>query len=120
MISEAIQTKCVTVIANSFSEIADEENTPFCIHSESETPLLLKEGLDGYSYEVEIFIVDTSPDSVKTKSVSMITAIEALKGTTTNGTKIDMVNYEDDKPGFDVESRLYGNLLRFTIETSNR
>jgi hypothetical protein len=121
MISNAIQAKCESIIPNTFVTIGDEKITvPFCTHNEVETPVYLKAGLSGYEYEVEIFIADVLPDNVGTLGNQIITAIGTLEGTTADGTKIDMVEYQGDNPGFDTESRLYGNILKFLIETSNR
>jgi hypothetical protein len=132
MIGEAIQAALVEIIPNTFSEVAMDENAaaPFCLHTESETPVVLKEGNCGYTYKVEVFIADHTPDLVKSLSVSVITALEGLTGTTYPdhedleegevATIIDEVIYEGDEPGFDPESRLHGNSLTFTIETLNR
>jgi hypothetical protein len=131
MIGEAIQAALVPVITNTFAEIMSEEAAaPYCLHTEKETPLKLKEGLCGYSYSVEVFVADSTTDSVKALSISIVTALEALEGTTypdqedleqgETATIIDEVIYEGDDPGFDPESRLHGNLLTFTIETLNR
>jgi hypothetical protein len=131
MIGEAIQAALVAVIPNTFAEVMnDEAAAPYCLHTEQETPVLLKEGICGYTYICEVFIVDQTPDSVKALSVSVISALEALTGTSypdeedleddETATIIDEIIYEGDDPGFDPESRLHGNLLTFTIETLNR
>lgn len=131
MIGEAIQSALVAIIPNTFAEVMNEESAaPYCLHTEKETPVKLKEGLCGYTYNVEVFIVDQTPDLVKALSVSAISALEALEGTSyplaedleegETATTIDEVIYEGDDPGFDPESRLHGNLLTFTIETLNR
>ena len=122
MITEAIQATVAAIITNSYVTIGDEEITvPFCVHSEQELPPnLLKEGVHSYNYAVEIMIVDTLPDNVKTKVDLVRAAIEALPGTTVNSTEFLVVNYEGDDPGFDQESKLYGNNIRFTIETKTR
>lgn len=121
MIGEAIQKKLATVIPNAYNEVGDEGiKAPFCTHSEKETPLRNKAGISGYEYAVEILIANKTADLVKSQSVLIIAAIEALQGTTDEGTTIRGVTYEGDDAGFDRESRLYGNLITFTIETSNR
>jgi hypothetical protein len=131
MIGEAVQSALAAIIQNTYAEIMnDDAAAPFCLHTEKESPVNLKEGVAGYSYNVEIFIVDSTPDSVKSLSVSVISALEALQGTTypadedleegEEATVIDGVLYEGDDPGFDPETRLHGNLLTFTIETKNR
>lgn len=120
MIAEAIQAALSAIIPNTYTEIGDEGvSAPFCIHSESETEVRLKSGVIGYEVAVEVAIIDNTPDLVKTKSVSVIAALMALGETTNMGTIINSVNYEGDAPGFDQDSRLYANMLRFTIETSN-
>jgi hypothetical protein len=43
-----------------------------------------------------------------------------LEGTTIDSTVIDSVTWDGDIPDFDVESKLYVNVLKFTILTSNR
>lgn len=79
MIGTAIQNALVAVIPNTFAQIVDEGvDAPYCLHTEYETPLRLKSGLAGYSYEVEVFIVDTTPELVKTKSALVVAALEAL------------------------------------------
>lgn len=120
MISEAIQATVVAIIANTNVNIGDEKIvTPFCVHNETELPpSLLKEGVDGYNFNVEIMIIDTLPDLVNANVVLVRAAIEALAGTTVNSTAFEQVNYEGDDPGFDTESRLYANIIRFTIEVN--
>lgn len=131
MIGEAIQAALAAIITNTFADVMnDDAAVPYCLHTEAETPVKLKEGLCGYTYNVEVFIVDQTPDLVKTLSVSVISALEALSGTSypdeedleegETATDIDEVIYEGDDPGFDPESRMHGNLLTFTIETLNR
>jgi hypothetical protein len=122
MISEAIQATVAAIITNTYAIIGDEEITaPFCVHTETElAPTLLKEGILNYNYTVEVLIIDELPDSITTAANSVRAAIEALAGTTVNSTTFDQVNYEGDSPGFDQESRLYGNNLTFTIETKTR
>ncbi len=121
MISAAIQAKLAAIIPRTYLAIGDEDiEAPFCTHTETERELLLKEGNDGYEYDCAIAIIDDSPDDVETLKQSVITAIEALAGTTTNSTKIDSVAYQGDDPGFDEESKLYITILSFLIETSNR
>lgn len=122
MISEAIQATIVAIIPNTFAIVGDEEIiTPYCVHTETELPpTLLKEGVINYNYSVEVLIIDDLPDNVNTKVNSVRTAIEALAGTTVNSTSFEQVNYEGDDPGFDQESRLYANNIRFTIETKTR
>lgn len=121
MIGEAIQKKLAAVIPNAYNEIGDEGiKAPFCTHSEKESVRRNKEGISGYEYTVEILIANKTADLVKAQSVLVIAAIESLQNTTDEGTVIKGVTYEGDDAGFDRESRLYGNLITFTIETSNR
>jgi len=120
MLSAAVQSTLVNIITNTFFAIGDEEiQTPWCVHSEIQTPERLKKGVVGYSYDVEIAIVDNSPDDIETLKNQVRTAIEALEGTTTQGTGIEIVEYLNDAPDFDQESKLYVNILRFVIQTSN-
>jgi hypothetical protein len=131
MTGEAIQAAIEVIIPNTYSvEMNEEGKVPYCLHTEKETPQRLKEGLVGYSYICEVFIVDATPDSVKALSASVVSALEALEDTTypadedleenETATIIDQVTYEGDEPGFNPETRNYGNLLTFTIETLNR
>ena len=122
MISAAIQTTLEVILPDTFFAIGDEGiEAPFCVHNEQELPpLLLKEGVAGYNFMVEIMIIDTLPDTVAAKVALVRAAIEALAGTTVDSTKFETVNYEGDDPGFDQESRLYGNNMRFEIGTENR
>ena len=121
MISDAIQSTVEAVIPNTFQSIGDEDITvPYCIHEENDTPEYLKEGLSGYAWSVEIGIVHNTPDDAETLAVSVISAVEALAGTTTNGTDIETVEYQGCEPGFDQATREYLKLLRFIINTKNR
>ncbi len=120
MISAALQTTLAGIITNTFFAIGDEDiQVPFCVHREDETPMRLKEGIAGYAYDCEIAIVDDSPDDIDTYKGSIISALEALAGTTVESTVINTVSYEGDAPDFDQESKLYINILRFYIETDN-
>jgi len=120
MISAAIQTTLEGIITDTFIAIGDEDiQVPFCVHQERETPIRLKEGIAGYAYDCDVAIVDDSPDDVNTYKGSIISALEALAGTTVESTVINTVSYEGDDPDFDQESRLYTNILRFYIETAN-
>jgi hypothetical protein len=122
MIGEAIQVTVEAIISNTFAIVGDEEIiTPYCVHTETEIePTYLKEGILNYNYSAEVLIIDVTPDSVNTKVALVRAAIEALAGTTVNSTAIEQVIYEGDDPGFDQESRLYANNIRFSIETKTR
>jgi hypothetical protein len=121
MISAALQTTLAAIIPNTFIAIGDEEiQTPFCVHKERENPQSLKEGISGYEYACEIAIIDDTPDAVETYKQSIISALNALAGTTVSSTQIDMVDYQGDDPDFDIESKLYTTILSFLIETRNR
>lgn len=120
MLSTAIQTALAKIMTNTFFAIGDEEvQAPFCVHSERQRPQRLKSGVTGYEYDVEIAIIDTSPDNVEAKKTSVRTALEALEGTTSESTSIELVEYIDDDPGFDQESKLYMTVITFIISTSN-
>lgn len=120
MLSAAIQTTLAGIIENTLISIGDEEiAAPFCVHSERQNPARLKSGVAGYEYECEIAVVDDSPDDIETYKQSIRTALEALEGTTTSSTSIELVEYQGDDPGFDQESKLYISILRFLIQTSN-
>lgn len=121
MISAAIQSTLIAIIPNTFMAMGDEEIvTPYCVHKESSVSEYLKEGLSGYSYTCEVLIIDEFPEAVETLAMSVIPALEAQAGTTVNDTSIDAVTFDGDDPDFDIESKLYINVLKFTIETSNR
>jgi hypothetical protein len=79
MLSAALQTTLAGIITNTFFAIGDEDiAAPFCVHSERQTPVLLKSGVAGYEYDCEVAVIDSSPDNVETKKKLIITAIEAL------------------------------------------
>jgi len=121
MISEAIQDAVEAVIPNTYQSIGDEEiSLPYCIHEESDTPERVKEGVALYAWLVEIGIVHSTPDAAETLAVSVIAAVEALAGTTSNSTIIDTVEYQGSEPGFDQGTREYLKLLRFIVNTKNR
>lgn len=121
MISEAIQETLEDIITNTYIAIGDEDiDLPFCVHTEREVPVRLKEGVVGYEYEAEIVIVDDSPDDVEDLKQSIISAIEALTGTTVESTSISSAEYLGDEPMFDQEAHEYATVLRFNIETNNR
>jgi hypothetical protein len=123
MIGEAIQATVAAIIPNTFAIVVldDEITAPYCVHTETELePTYLKAGLLNYNYAVEILIIDELPDNVSTKVALVRAAIEALPGTTVNSTAFEQVIFEGDDPGFNEESRMYANNLRFTIETKTR
>lgn len=120
MIGEKIQTALEAVIPNTYVAIADEGvETPFCIHSERQVPIRLKEGVIGYTYECEVMIIDDSPDNVETLKKSVISALEALEGSSDDDYKITSVDYTGDEPGFDKESKLFSTILLFNIDVFN-
>lgn len=121
MISEAIQQTLAAVIPNTFMSMGDEEIlTPYCVHKESGVPNYVKTGIAGYTYQVEVAIIDDTPDKVETLLQNAKDAILALEGTTVAGTGIEMVIWESDEPDFDIESKMYITTIVFTIDTSNR
>jgi len=121
MISTALQATLVALIPNTFLAMGDEEIlTPYCVHKETGTPEYLKSGIAGYSYSCEVLIIDDLPEKVETLVQSVQAAILALEGTTVNDTTFESVILEGDDPDFDIESKMYINILTFTIETSNR
>jgi hypothetical protein len=121
MISTAIQSTIEVIIPNTFMAMGDEEIiTPYCVHKEIGSAEYLKTGISGYSYSCQIAIIDKTPEGVETLVQSVKDAIIALAGTTKESTKLDSVTWDSDEPDFDVESKLYINIITFTIETSNR
>ena len=121
MISTALQITLAAIIPNTYLAMGDEEiPAPFCVHKEVVTPQYLKVGIVGYTYDCSIAIIDALPEDVEALVQSVKNAVIALAGTTVSGTIIESVIWEDDEPDFDTESKLYVNILKFTIETSNR
>lgn len=121
MISEAIQEALQVIVPNTFQTIGDENITvPFCIHEETDTPEYLKEGLSGYSWQVEIGIVHNSPDAAEALAVQIIAAIELLARTVSHNTIIEEVEFTGTAPGYDEQTREYLKMVRFTISTKNR
>jgi hypothetical protein len=121
MISTAIQTTVAAIIPNTYMAMGDEKIiTPYSVHKEVGTPIYLKSGIAGYSYDVEIAIIDDLPEAVETLVQSVKNAILALAGTTVSSTYFESVIWENDEPDFDMEAKMYISIIKFTIETSNR
>jgi hypothetical protein len=121
MISTALQNTIVAIIPNTYLAMGDEGIvTPYCVHKETASPEYLKSGIAGYNYVCEIAIIDLLPEALETLVQSVKTAITALAGTTINGTSFESVIWETEAPDFDTQSKLYINILTFTILTSNR
>ena len=121
MISTGIQTTLTAIIANTYLALGDENiAAPFCIHKENGKPIYLKAGLCGYEYAVEILVDALTPEVVETKVQAIKTAIEALAGTTLSSTVYESVTFESEEPDYDTESKMYTNILSFTINTANR
>jgi hypothetical protein len=121
MITSAIQGKLAAIIANTYTLVGDEEIvTPYCVHRENGTPIYLKEGMIGYNYDCEVAVIADLPDEIETYAAQIITGMESLAGTITSGTTVNTVTFTGDEPDFDYEDRLYTNILRFIIETTNR
>jgi hypothetical protein len=121
MISTALQSTIEAIIPNTYLAMGDEGITvPYCVHKEAATPEYLKSGIVGYSYVCEVAIIDTLPEALETLVQSVKNAIIALEGTTVSSTKFDSVIWDGDEPDFDIDSKMYINILKFTIETSNR
>jgi len=121
MIGEVIQATLQGIIPNTYSSVGDEGiSLPFCIHSESDIPLDLKEGIAGYTWSCDIALVHSTPDQVETLAMQVKTAFEALSGSTVNATIIETVAYEGSDQGFDETSRSYMKTLQFIINTKNR
>lgn len=121
MITAAVQSTLEAIIPNTFDAMGDEQiSTPFCVHKEAGTPEYVKEGICGYSYDCEVMIVDDTADKVETLVQSAKNALLALTGTTTSGTVIELVVWDSDDPDFDVDNKMYYNILKFTIQTLNR
>jgi hypothetical protein len=121
MISTAIQSTIEEIIPNTFVAMGDEDIIcPYCVHKEESEVQYLKSGIAGYSVICEVAIIDNTPEEVEALVQSVKDALLKLEGTTTDSTVIDSVTWDGDIPDFDVESKLYVNILKFTILTSNR
>jgi len=121
MIGEAIQSAVAAIIPNTFQSVGDEGiKTPFCVHEETDEPIYLKEGISGYNWTCEIAIIHSTPDGAEALAVRVISAVQALAGTTASETYFVSVLFEGSDPGFDQATREYMRLLRFSIETTNR
>lgn len=120
MLSAALQSKLIAIVPNTFMLMGDEDvATPYCVHEERQRPVWLKKGVAGYEYDCEIALVADLPDVVETYKGQIRTALEAMEGTTVEGTAVELVEYLGDDPGFDVESKEYINISRYLIQTSN-
>lgn len=120
MILEAIHTTIKSIIP-AYPLVGDiEAVTPFCIYRATPQPMRDKNGVDAYTYTVEIGIVDASPNTVNTYTESIKTAILAMSGTI-NSTEILAV-IETDESGiyFQSADQVYINDLEFKIFTKNR
>lgn len=121
MISTALQSTIAAIIPNTYFAMGDEAIiTPYCVHKESGVPEYLKVGIVGYNYNGEIVIIDDTPEKVETLVQSVKNAILALDGTTVSSTSFKGITWEGDDPDYDPESKMYINILRFTILTLNR
>lgn len=121
MITDAIQSALQAIIPNTFTTIGDEEiETPFCIHEERDEPIYVKDGIAGYTWGVEIAIIDVSPDSAEELAASGVAAINALAHTTSEKTDIGAITYLGTDPGFDQQTKEYIRILNFQIITTNR
>jgi hypothetical protein len=121
MISTAIQNTIAAIIPNTYLAMGDEGIvTPYCVHKESGTPEYLKAGISGYSYLCEIAIIDDSPEALEVLVQAVKNAIMALDGTTASSTTFAGITWDGDEPDFDSESKMYINVLKFTIGTVNR
>lgn len=121
MISAAVQSTLVAIIPNTFLAMGDEDvATPYCTHKETGEPEYVKEGICGYSYDCQVIIVDDTPEKVETLVQSVKNAMLALTGTTVSSTYIELVVWEGEDPDFDMEDKMYYNILSFTIKTLNR
>lgn len=121
MVSAAIQSTLVAIIPNTYLAMGDENIiTPYCTHKEVATPDYVKEGICGYSYDCEILIIDDTPEKVETLVQSVKDAMLALTGTTVSGTIIELVVWDGEEPDFDIESKMYINILKFSVQTLNR
>ena len=121
MISTALQTTLANIITNTYLAMGDEKIvTPYCVHKEVASVNYLKSGLADYTYSCEILIIDDLPEAVEALVQSVKNAVIALQGTTVSSTYFESVIWEGDEPDFDLESKMYFNILKFTIDTSNR
>jgi hypothetical protein len=120
MLSVALQKVLQNIIPNTFNVIGDEDiAAPFCVHEAQQSPVFLKQGIAGYEYDCEIAIIAELPDSVEALKQQVRAAVEALPGTTSEGTTFEDVEYLGDGPGYDSESKLYISIVRYLIQTSN-
>lgn len=121
MISTVLTDTLEAIIPESYLLAANKDvDAPFCVHREKSVPQVLKSGVAGWVYTVEIAIADTTAEAVETYGQSIRTALEALIDTTVSGTTIEGVTLEGDAPDFDDESNLHVNVFTYTIETKNR
>ena len=121
MITDAIQSALQAIIPNTFTTIGDEEiETPFCIHEERDEPIYVKDGIAGYTWGVEVAIIDDSPDRAEELAASGIGAINALAHTSASGTEIGAITFLGAEPGFDQQTKEYIRILNFQIITTNR
>jgi hypothetical protein len=90
------------------------------VHIEKGEPIRSKNGLEGYSWDVEVILITLNPATRATYTASIITAIEAMSATTVKSTKVDEAFYVSETPLFDEETGLYGTNILFNVISSNR
>jgi hypothetical protein len=121
MITEAVQEKLAVVLAKCYADVAPESATaPFIVHIEKGEPIRSKNGLEGYTWDVEVVLITLTPATRETYTASIISAIEGMTGTTVKSTNVDEAFYVSDTPMFDEETGLYGTNILFNVITKNR
>ena len=91
----------------------------FAVFAVRRNPRRTKEGVIGYQGEILISVLNSIENNVRTKSNLVITAMEALAGTTTEGINFTVMQEQTYSTDFSDADNIYFSEIVFNYTTKN-
>jgi len=121
-INPVLQSFPLSAVAEETNEDGKLEGVtlPLAVYSESYEPVRTKEGISHYTGELFVSVVAKTKLSVRNYSIQIIAALEAIAGTTVDGTEFLHVRQANPLAmDYDADDQAYFSELTFNFKTKN-
>lgn len=120
MILQALNS-ILSPIIDSHALIGDiEADLPFCVFRADAQPALEKAGICGFTYIVDIGVIDNEIETVNNYSDQITAAVLAMNGSISGTDVYKAIQTDESGVYWENDNNVYMNDLQFKVFTKNR